>query len=193
MSFYIMGFVDLVGVATGFVKKDFGLSDSMAQLLPGMVFIWFALISIPTGIFQDRKGKKFTANLGMSVTAIGMLIPFIHYTYLTAILGFMVIGIGNTILQVSANPLLLDISAKGNKAANLSLSQFIKAIASMLGPAIAAGLASFAGNWRLIFPVYAGLSFIVVLWLYKIIPRQRRKNLLPPLAVCFHYSKSLTL
>ncbi len=166
-TFYVMGFVDLVGMATGYVKEDFQLSDSMAQLLPSMVFLWFALLSIPTGLFQDRRGKKFTANLGMLLTALGLMVPFIHYSYMTAILGFMILGIGNSILQVSANPLLLDISSDDSKAANLSLSQFIKAGAAMLGPIIAAVLVKFTGNWRLIFPVYAGISILSVLWLYS--------------------------
>lgn len=165
LSFYIMGFVDIVGVATGYIKKDFGLSDSVAQLLPSMVFIWFALLAIPTGIFQDRRGKRFTVNTGMIVTGIGMLVPFIHYSYLSAVIGFMILGIGNTILQVSANPLLIDISSKNSKAANLSLSQFIKAIASMLGPIIATAFATYTGNWKLIFPVYAVLSFLTAIWL----------------------------
>lgn len=168
LSFYVMGFVDLVGVATGYVKKDYQLSDSMAQLLPSMVFLWFALISIPTGIFQDRKGKRLTVNLGMAITGIGMLFPFIHYTYFTAILGFMVLGIGNTILQVSANPLLLNISSEESKAANMSLSQFIKAIAAMLGPIIITALVKYTGNWKLIFPIYACLSALSVIWLYSV-------------------------
>ncbi len=165
ISFYIMGFVDLVGVATGYIKKDFGLSDSVAQLLPSMVFVWFALLAIPTGIFQDRRGKRFTVNTGMIITGIGMLVPFVHYSYLSAVIGFMILGIGNTILQVSANPLLIDISSKHSKAANLSLSQFIKAIASMLGPIIATAFATYTGNWKLIFPVYAVLSFLTAIWL----------------------------
>ena len=70
MSFYVMGFVDLVGVATGYVKQDFGLSDSVAQLLPSMVFIWFALLSIPTGIFQDRKGKRITVKIPTNMRKI---------------------------------------------------------------------------------------------------------------------------
>ena len=167
-SFYIMGFVDLVGVATGYVKQDFGLSDSRAQLLPVMVFLWFALVSIPTGIFQDRRGKRFTVNLGMAVTGLGMIIPFVYYSYATAVLGFMILGIGNTILQVSANPLLLDISSREAKTANLSLSQFIKAIASMLGPVITVAMARYTGNWKLVFPLYAVLSFLSALWLYSI-------------------------
>lgn len=168
MSFYVMGFVDLVGVATGYVKQDFGLSDSMAQLLPSIVFVWFALLSIPTGIFQDRAGKRVTVNLGMVITGIGMLIPLLHYSYATAVLAFMILGIGNTILQVSANPLLLDFSSDKSKAANLSLSQFIKAIASMLGPIIVAGLAKYTGNWKLVFPIYAVISFLSALWLHSI-------------------------
>jgi FHS family L-fucose permease-like MFS transporter len=179
LTFYVMGFVDLVGVATGYVKQDFGLSDSRAQLLPMMVFLWFALVSIPTGIFQDRRGKKFTVNLGILITALGMLVPFIHYTYLTAVLGFMILGIGNTILQVSANPLLLDISAKGTRAANLSLSQFIKATASMLGPIITVALARLTGNWKLVFPLYAALSVLSALWLYSVKVEESRPEKKP--------------
>jgi FHS family L-fucose permease-like MFS transporter len=168
LTFYVMGFVDLVGVATGYVRRDYQLSATLAQLLPFSVFLWFALVSIPTGIFQDRKGKRITVNLGMTITGIGILVPFVHYTYITAIIGFMILGIGNTILQVSANPLLLDISSEHSKAANLSLSQFIKAIAAMLGPVIIAAFVKYTGNWRLIFPIYAGLSALSVIWLYSV-------------------------
>ncbi len=164
-SFFVMGFVDLVGVATGYVKQDFNLSDKMAQLIPFMVFIWFALMSIPTGIFQDRKGKKLTVNIGMILTGLGLLIPFVYYTLPTALLGFALLGIGNTILQVSANPLLIDISPEGSKAANLSLSQLVKAIASMLGPIVTAGLALYFNNWKLVFPVFAAISLLSAWWL----------------------------
>lgn len=167
-SFFVMGFVDLVGVSTGYVKNDFNLSDKVAQLIPFMVFIWFALLSIPTGIFQDRKSKKLTVNIGMVLTGIGLIIPFVYYTLPTALLGFALLGIGNTILQVSANPLLIDISSNDTKAANLSLSQLIKAIASMLGPMITAGLALYFNNWKLVFPVFAAISLLSALWLQSV-------------------------
>ncbi len=167
-SFFVMGFVDLVGVATGYVKQDFNLSDKVAQLIPFMVFIWFALMSIPTGVFQDRKGKKLTVNIGMILTGLGLLVPFVYYTLPTALVGFALLGIGNTILQVSANPLLIDISSKDTKAANLSLSQLIKAIASMLGPMVTAGLALYMGNWKLVFPIFATISFISAFWLSRV-------------------------
>ncbi len=168
LSFYIMGFVDIVGVATAYIKHDFNLSDSVAQLLPFMVFLWFALISVPSGVVQDRMGKRFMVNAGQVITGVGLLIPFLFYSYVTAIVGFALIGIGNTVLQVSANPLLLSISLKENSAANLSLSQFIKATASMLGPIIAAAFARYAGDWRLVLVVYAALSIISALWLSSV-------------------------
>ena len=37
MSFIVMGFVDIIGVATGYVKQDFKLTDFIAQFLPMMV------------------------------------------------------------------------------------------------------------------------------------------------------------
>ncbi len=175
-SFYVMGFVDLVGVGTAYVREDFQLSDTVAQLLPSMVFLWFALISIPTGIFQDRKGKKYTVNAGMTITGLGVLLPFLHYSYPMVILGFVLLGIGNTILQVSANPLLLDISSRENQAANLSLSQFVKAIASMLGPILTAALAKWTGNWKLIFPVYSAISLLSVAWLSSVKVRESKPD-----------------
>jgi len=167
-SFFVMGFVDLVGVATGYVKQDFGLSDKVAQLIPFMVFIWFALMSIPTGVFQDRYGKRLTVNIGMVLSGVGLLIPFAYYSLTSALIGFALLGIGNTILQVSANPLLIDISPEGSKAANLSLSQLVKAVASMLGPIVTAGLALYLNNWKLVFPIFAAVSLLSAWWLASV-------------------------
>jgi len=179
IAFYIMGFVDLVGVATGYVQQDFALSDTVAQLLPSMVFIWFALLSIPTGIFQDRKGKKLTVSISIFITGIGLIIPFISYSYLTVVIGFCLLGMGNTILQVSANPLLIDLSSKKTQSANLSFSQFIKASAALLSPIFIAILVRYFGDWKLIFPIYAAVSFVIAFWLLSI-NVEEKKSTKPP-------------
>ena len=41
LSFFAMGFVDMVGTATNYIKADFGLSDAFANLCTTMVFFWF--------------------------------------------------------------------------------------------------------------------------------------------------------
>ena len=165
MSFIVMGFVDIVGVATGFIKKDFGLTDDLAQLIPSMALVWFFLLSVPSGILQDKIGKKRMLNIGMLITGLGMFIPFIHYSFPIMLSAFIVLGIGNTIVQVSANPLLHDVSPREKYASYMSLSQFIKAIVSLLGPIIATLMATQFGNWKLVFAVYAITSVLSVLWL----------------------------
>jgi fucose permease len=166
MSFIVMGFVDIVGVATGFVKKDFMLTDNIAQLIPSMALFWFFVLSVPSGILQDRYGKKRMLNIGMLLTGIAMVIPFIHYSFPVMLVAFIVLGIGNTIIQVSANPLLHDVAPRDKYSSYMSLSQFVKAIVSLLGPAIAALMSTMFGNWKLVFAVYAFTSLLAIIWLY---------------------------
>ena len=166
MSFIVMGFVDIVGVATGFVKKDFLLTDNIAQLIPSMALFWFFVLSVPSGILQDRYGKKPMLNIGMLLTGIAMVIPFIHYSFPVMLVAFIVLGIGNTIIQVSANPLLHDVAPRDKYSSYMSLSQFVKAIVSLLGPAIAALMSTMFGNWKLVFAVYAFTSLLAIMWLY---------------------------
>ena len=166
MSFIVMGFVDIVGVSTGYIKNDFGLSDNLAQLIPSMAFIWFFFLSVPVGIFQDKWGKKNMLVLGMAFSGVGMLIPFIGYSFPIMLAAFVLLGIGNTIVQVSANPLLQDVSPREKFSSFMSLTQFVKAIVSLVGPIIAAVAATQFGNWKLVFAVYAITSLIAVLWLY---------------------------
>lgn len=166
MSFIVMGFVDIVGVSTGYIQKDFDLPDNLAQLIPSMAFIWFFFLSVPVGIFQDRWGKKKMLVLGMALSGVGMLIPFIGYSFPIMLVAFVFLGIGNTIVQVSANPLLQDVSPREKFSSFMSLTQFVKAIVSLLGPIIATFVATHYGNWKLIFAVYAITSLMAVLWLY---------------------------
>jgi FHS family L-fucose permease-like MFS transporter len=166
MSFMVMGFVDIVGVATGYIKKDFDLPDNLAQLIPSMALFWFFVMSVPSGILQDKYGKRRLLNIGMLLTGLGMVIPFFHYSFPVMLAAFIVLGIGNTIVQVSANPLLHDVAPKEKYASYMSLSQFIKAIVSLLGPIITTLMASAFGNWKLVFGIYALTSVLSVVWLY---------------------------
>ena len=57
-GFFVMGFCDVAGIATSYVKQDFGLSETMAGFIPSMVFIWFLLLSIPAAVWMNRIGRK---------------------------------------------------------------------------------------------------------------------------------------
>ncbi len=166
LAYIVMGFVDIVGVATGFVKQDFALADKQAQLLPSMIFVWFFILSVPTGILMGRFGKKTMLLTGIGIGALGMLLPFTAYSFPVMLASFIFLGIGNTIVQVAANPLLHDVVPGSKYSSYLSSSQFIKAICSLLGPIITAFMAVKFGNWKLVFLVYAVTSFLSMIWLY---------------------------
>ncbi|MDX1283972.1 MAG: MFS transporter [Draconibacterium sp.] len=165
LTFIVMGFVDIIGVATGYIKKDFELTDFTAQFLPMMVLLWFFVLSVPAGILQDKFGKKNMMNIGMVLQAVGLGLPFIHYSFGIMFASFLLLGIGNTIIQVSANPLLQDVSPDEKFASFLSTSQFIKALISFAGPLLTAFLATQFGDWKLIFAVYGITSILATLWL----------------------------
>jgi MFS transporter, FHS family, L-fucose permease len=164
-GFYVMGFVDIVGAAKGYVKQDFNLSDITANILPTMIFVWFFIMSIPTGIIQDKIGRRKTSSIGIGLTALGMFIPLAYYSFPTVLIGFVLLGIGNTIVQVSLNPLMMFVTPASKFTGFLSLSQSIKAIASLLGPIITAGLATLTGNWKFVLLVYGIISLISMIWL----------------------------
>lgn len=168
-GFFVMGFADVVGIATNYVKIDFELSDTLANLLPMMVFLWFGLFSIPTGILMKKTGRRNTVAIALFITTIAMLIPLFFYDFAVILFAFALLGIGNTILQVSLNPMAAYIVSPDKMTSVLTLGQFIKAISSLLGPVIAGLAATFWGDWKLIFGCYAVTSLLSAIWLIFII------------------------
>ncbi|WP_321375966.1 MFS transporter [uncultured Draconibacterium sp.] len=164
-SFFIMGFADVVGISSSYVKQDFGLSDSMANLLPMMVFLWFAVFSVPTGVLMNKLGRKNTVLLSTVVTLLALLVPLASYSYSMVLIAFALLGIGNTILQVALNPLLTNVVSGEKLTSSLTLGQFVKAIASFIGPIVAGVASGTFGNWKLIFPFFAAITLLSGLWL----------------------------
>jgi FHS family L-fucose permease-like MFS transporter len=174
-GFFIMGFVDVVGISTSYVQQDFNLSDKVANLLPMMVLLGFAVFSVPTGVLMNKIGRKKTVLLSMVITFIAMLVPLLAYNFIVVLVAFALLGIGNTILQVSLNPLVSNVVSKDQLTSRLTLGQFIKAVASFLGPIIAGFAAASLGNWKMLFPIFALVTLLSSLWLLVIpIPKDER-------------------
>jgi fucose permease len=176
MAFFVMSFCDLVGISVDMIKPIFGLSDFKAQLINTSVFIWFLIISVMIGVFQNKIGKKNMLNIGMIITAIGLFIPFFFFHYLTFLIGFAFLGIGNTIVQVSANPLLINVVPANRTSSYLSFSQFVKAIGSMIGPWLATVFAAQFGDWKLLFLVFGIVSLLSVVWLGSVKIEETRQE-----------------
>jgi fucose permease len=172
-GFFVMGLVDLVGIATNYAKQDFELSDTVANLLPISVFVWFLILSVPTGFLMNRLGRKTTVLLSMAVSLAAMLLPLAVYSFPVLLIAFALLGIGNTIIQVALNPLLTNVVSGEKLTSSLTLGQFIKAIAAFLGPIIAGFAATTLGDWKTVFLVFAGITVLSGLWLLLTpIPRE---------------------
>ena len=165
LAFFAMGFVDLVGIATNYVKADFDLSDTVANLFPSMVFFWFLIFSVPTGMLMNRIGRRKTVLLSLLVTTAALALPYLNYSFASMLVSFSLLGIGNTLMQVSINPLLSNIVRGEKLASSLTLGQFVKAIASFIAPLIAAWAAAFFGDWKLLFPIFMAIAVIATIWL----------------------------
>ena len=170
LCFFAMGFVDLVGIASNYVKADLNLTDSEANIFPSLVFFWFLIFSVPTGILMNKIGRKKTVMLSLVVTFVSLLIPIFGDNYGVMLCSFSLLGIGNALMQTSLNPLLSNIISGDKLASSLTFGQFVKAIASFLAPYIAMwgatqAIPTFGLGWRVLFPVYMVIAVIAVLWL----------------------------
>ena len=159
LCFFAMGFVDLVGIASNYVKEDLQLSDSTANVLPSLVFFWFLIFSVPTGMLMNRIGRKRTVLLSLVVTVVSLLLPLFGESFPLMLVSFSLLGIGNALMQTSLNPLVSSVIKGGNLASTLTFGQFVKAIASFMAPYIAmwgamAAMPTFGLGWRVLFPVY---------------------------------------
>lgn len=170
LCFFAMGFVDLVGIASNYVKADLGLTDSEANIFPSLVFFWFLIFSVPTGILMNRIGRKKTVLLSLAVTLFSLILPIFGDSYGIMLCSFSLLGIGNALMQTSLNPLLSNIISGNKLASSLTFGQFVKAIASFLAPYIAmwgatASIPTFGLDWRILFPIYMIIAVIAIVWL----------------------------
>ena len=159
LCFFAMGFVDLVGIASNYVKEDLALSDSTANMLPSLVFFWFLIFSVPTGMLMNKIGRKNTVLVSLVVTVVSLLLPLFGESFPLMLVSFSLLGIGNALMQTSLNPLVSSVIKGGNLASTLTFGQFVKAIASFMAPYIAmwgamAAMPTFGLGWRVLFPVY---------------------------------------
>ena len=164
-TFFVMGFCDVVGIATSYLKQDFALSESLAGFIPSMVFIWFLFLSVPAAILMNRIGRKAMVQVSNAVTFVGMLIPFFSYTFASAMVAFILLGIGNTLLQVSLNPLLTNV-VKGERLTScFTGGQVVKAVSSFCAPFLALAATAAFGNWKYLFTIYAAITLLSFLLL----------------------------
>ena len=170
-GFFVMGFCDIVGISSDYAASAFGWSQTMAGIIPSVVFVWFFLLGVPVGLMMNRIGRKNTVLLSMAVTVVGMALPLLHYDSTMTLLAYALLGIGNAILQVSVNPLLQNvITDEKLLTSSLTAGQVVKAISSFVGPFIVLAAVNWfgggdEGKWYYCFPIMGAITLFSGLWL----------------------------
>ena len=170
LCFFAMGFVDLVGIASNYVKEDLQLTDSVANVFPSLVFFWFLIFSVPTGILMNKIGRKKTVLLSLIVTLVSLILPILGENFGIMLISFSLLGIGNALMQTSLNPLISTVIKGGHLASTLTFGQFVKAIASFLAPYLAMWgamdlLPTLGLGWRALFVIYLVMGIFATLLL----------------------------
>ena len=170
LCFFAMGFVDLVGIASNYVKEDLQLTDSVANVFPSLVFFWFLIFSVPTGILMNKIGRKKTVLLSLIVTLVSLILPILDNNFGIMLVSFSLLGIGNALMQTSLNPLISTVIKGGHLASTLTFGQFVKAIASFLAPYLAMWgamgvLPTMGLGWRSLFVIYLVMGIFATLLL----------------------------
>jgi FHS family L-fucose permease-like MFS transporter len=179
LVFLCMGFGDAVGPLVGLAKEYFKLSNFMAQLIPSVGFIMFGILSVPTGVLQDRTGKKIILLLGLIIAFAGLVIPIFglkEEQYLLLLGAIFLLGAGASILQVAGNPIMRDVSSPENFSRNLTIGQTVKVIGSMSASLIPFAAAKWLGmDFRILFPIYSGAMLVTIIFV-GLTPIQEHKD-----------------
>ncbi len=177
-TFFVMGFCDIVGISSDYMQSSFGWSPTMTGFVPSMVFIWFFFLGIPIGNKMNQWGRKNTVLISMLITVIGMFLPLFIYSSVTCIIAYILLGVGNAILQISLNPLLSNVIYNQRLlTSSLTAGQVIKAVSSLVGPEIVLFVTLHFGeeHWYYCFPVLGIITLLFGLWL-AITPIERESS-----------------
>ena len=190
LAFLCMGFGDAVGPFVSLAKDKFELTNFVSGLIAFAGFIMFGILSIPMGIYQDKKGKKYVLMLGLFVALLGLSVPVISVldSFGALLVTVLLLGAGAATLQVAGNPLMRDVSPEGKYSRNLTLGQFIKAIGSLSGPLLpVAAILWFRRDWEIIFPIYVSVLAITMLLmgLTKITEKKAKDAVTATFKSCF--------
>ena len=179
-GFFVMGFGDIIGTVMNQVKAECAANaNTISWLMPIFAYVWFLVISIPTGVLSGRIGRKNAVLVSLVVTVAAMLVPLAAdaerwYLYVAA---FALVGIGNTIIQAALPALMSNVVEPSLLASRISLGQFVKALCAALTPVFVYLTATALGNWKLLFPLYGALTVVAALWLWLArIPDERRMD-----------------
>ena len=195
ICFYVMGAIEMVGIASNYIKVNLHINDAKANLIPSLVYIWFLICTIPVGMLMTKIGRKSTVIISMSLMFIAMFIALFSNSYAFMLICFILLGIGDVSMQTSLYPLLSNVISGKRLAENLTVGQFVKTLSSFSAPYVAMigsvyFLHFFNLGWRMLFVFYMIFTIIGITMLsFARIERQIESDRAVSFIECFRLLK----
>ena len=191
--FLAMGFGDAAGQLVSVVEKAFNVTPFTASLVSLSGMIMFGVLSVPTGVWQSKIGKKKMLTIGLILFLAGAVLPILAFNFPIILLAVLLMGAGATILQVSGNPLIRDVSDEGKYSSMLSFAQSLKAIGTLSTSLILVliGTSLMKYGWfsftpeggetidmgfRILFPIFAVVLLITLVMVVMFVPDNVSKS-----------------
>jgi fucose permease len=178
LTFFVISFLtNIIGALIPDIKSGFHLSLTEVAILPFAFFIAYGVMSIPSGIMNEKYKEKKIMVAAFVVSFIGSLLLVLFPNYTSYIISLFLIGCGMAMLQVVINPLLRTSGGEENYAFNSVLAQLIFGAASFISPHVYSYLVKNLSNKRDIDQVQQifasivpeNLPWISLYWVFAVI------------------------
>jgi MFS transporter, FHS family, L-fucose permease len=162
LTFFVISFLtNIIGALIPDIKSGFHLSLTEVAILPFAFFIAYGVMSIPSGIMNEKYKEKKIMVAAFVVSFVGSLLLVLFPNYSSYIISLFLIGCGMAMLQVVINPLLRTSGGEENYAFNSVLAQLIFGAASFISPLVYSYLVVNLANKGQIDPVQRIFASVV--------------------------------
>ncbi len=162
LTFFVISFLtNVIGALIPDIKTGFHLSLTEVAILPFAFFIAYGVMSIPSGIMNEKYKEKKIMVAAFVVSFVGSLLLVLFPNYSSYIISLFLIGCGMAMLQVVINPLLRTSGGEENYAFNSVLAQLIFGAASFISPLVYSYLVTNLANKGEIDPVQRVFASVV--------------------------------
>ncbi len=179
LIFFVISFItNILGPLIPDIIEGFGLSLTLAGLLPFSFFVAYGVMSIPSGMLVERYQEKAVMVGAFTLAFTGSFL-FASFPYFTvSMFSLFLIGIGMAMLQVAINPLLRTSGGEEHFAFFSVMAQLVFGGAAYVGPQVytylVINLNSFSGGSNFVIRTLAAivpdnLPWISLYWVFTLV------------------------
>ncbi len=152
----------VIGVIIDKFQSDYGVSLSVAALLPFAFFLAYGLTSIPFGITMDKYGAKVVLLAGTIIMTIGSFLLYISNDYRIVILMIFFVGVGVTAIQIAGNPFIRELDNPKKYTTNLTIIIGIGSLGYAFSPVLVPLIQNSGYSWNTVYLIFSVINALIL-------------------------------